>query len=105
MGYFYTDAVLFHADKRDKGMNSTTSEKGTDNKRNNSSAYNHEYYMKHKEKWGVKTETGTQKDFDDFDKLTEENRIGDSDFFGKKNPDGTWTIYEEDMVWRLLFQF
>lgn len=51
MGYFYTDTVIFHADKRGKGMNSTTSEKGTDNKRNNSSAYNHEYYMKNKEKW------------------------------------------------------
>lgn len=99
MGYY--DKFLMHEDKRDKGMNSTTNEKGTDGKKNNSSAYNHDYYMKNKEKWGVKTEIGTQKDWDELDKLPEENRIGDSDFFGKKNEDGTWTIYEEDMVWRL----
>lgn len=96
MGYF--DSVLEH---KDKGMNSTSNEKGTDGKRNNTSEYNHQYYMKNKEKWGVKTETGTQKDWDEFDKLSEENRIGDSDFFAKRNADGTWTIYEEDMVWRL----
>lgn len=72
MGYFYTDASLFHADKRDKGMNSTTSEKGTDNKRNNSSAYNHEYYMKHKDKW---------QDNDKKNKATKEI----SDFTGMKD--------------------
>lgn len=99
MGYY--DKFLMHEDKRDKGMNSTTNEKGTDGKKNNSSAYNHDYYMKNKEKWGVKTEIGTDKDWDDLDKLPESARIGDSDFFGKKNDDGTWTIYEEDMVWRL----
>lgn len=30
---------------------SVSNEKGTDNKKNNSSEYNHEYYMKNKEKW------------------------------------------------------
>lgn len=31
--------------------NSTSSEKGTDNKKNNTSEYNHEYYEENKEKW------------------------------------------------------
>lgn len=109
MGYFYTDAVLFHADKRDKGMNSTTSEKGTDNKRNNSSAYNHEYYMKNKEKWQDNKKSGDAKfaeyqkgdsDFDDAN-YSEKNRLGDTDFFGFQKPDGSWVILEEDMKWTL----
>lgn len=104
MGYFnmtYYDSLMHSGTKRDLNGTSVSKEKGTDNKANNTSAYNHDYYMRHKDKWGVKTETGTQKDWDEFDKLSEENRIGDSDFFAKKNADGTWTIYEEDMVWRL----
>lgn len=109
MGYFYTDASLFHADKRDKGMNSTTSEKGTDNKRNNSSAYNHEYYMKNKEKWQDNKKSGDAKfaeytkgdsDFDDAN-YSEKNRLGDTDFFGFQKPDGSWVILEEDMKWTL----
>lgn len=36
---------------RDQGMNSTSSEKGTDGKKNNTSEYNHDYYTKNKEKW------------------------------------------------------
>ena len=109
MGYFYTDAALFHADKRDKGMNSTTSEKGTDNKRNNSSAYNHEYYMKNKEKWQDNNKSGDAKfaeyqkgdsDFDDAN-YSEKNRLGDTDFFGFQKPDGSWVILEEDMKWTL----
>ena len=109
MGYFYTDAALFHADKRDKGMNSTTSEKGTDNKRNNSSAYNHEYYMKNKEKWQDNKKSGDAKfaeyqkgdsDFDDAN-YSEKNRLGDTDFFGFQKPDGSWVILEEDMKWTL----
>lgn len=71
MGYFYTDASLFHADKRDKGMNSTTSEKGTDNKRNNSSAYNHEYYMKNKEKWQDNKKSNEAKDNDTVKELSD----------------------------------
>ena len=71
MGYFYTDAALFHADKRDKGMNSTTSEKGTDNKRNNSSAYNHEYYMKNKDKWQDNKKSNEAKDNDTVKELSD----------------------------------
>lgn len=59
MGYFgmtYYDS-LKHSDtakKRDLNGTSVSDEKGTDNKANNTSAYNHEYYMKNKDKWGVK---------------------------------------------------
>lgn len=64
--------------------------------------YNHEYYMKNKEKWGVKQEIYSDKD-PDFDEsyLDEKNRIGDSDFFAFKNKDGRWVIVEEDMKWVL----
>ena len=83
-------------------MNSTTSEKGTDNKPNNSSAYNHAYYMKNKEKWNVKydEQTDGDKDFDDSN-FTDENRLGDTDFYGIKNADGSWTVIEENMKWKL----
>ena len=54
MGYFNTTYYnsLMHADtKRDLDGTSISKEKGTDNKANNTSAYNHDYYIRHKEKW------------------------------------------------------
>ena len=54
MGYFNTTYYnsLMHADtKRDLNGTSISKEKGTDNKANNTSAYNHDYYVRHKEKW------------------------------------------------------
>ena len=54
MGYFNTTYYnsLMHADvKRDLNGTSISKEKGTDNKANNTSAYNHDYYIRHKEKW------------------------------------------------------
>lgn len=64
--------------------------------------YNHEYYMKNKEKWGVKKQDYTKgdSDFDDSN-LDEKNRIGNSEFFAFKNKDGRWVITEEDMKWVL----
>ena len=54
MGYFnmtYYNSLM-HADvKRDLNGTSISKEKGTDNKANNTSAYNHDYYIHHKEKW------------------------------------------------------
>lgn len=96
MGYY--NKFLMHEDKRDKGMNSTTSAKGTDGKKNNSSEYNHAYYMKNKDKWGVKYDEykDGDKDFDDGN-YSEENRLGDTDFYGLQKPDGSWVILEEDM--------
>ena len=54
MGYFNTTYYnsLIHADtKRDLNGTSISKEKGTDNKANNTSAYNHDYYIRNKEKW------------------------------------------------------
>ena len=54
MGYFNTTYYnsLMHADvKRDLNGTSVSKEKGADNKANNTSAYNHDYYIHHKEKW------------------------------------------------------
>lgn len=45
---------LKHSDmakKRDLDGTSISKEKGTDGKANNTSAYNHDYYIHHKEKW------------------------------------------------------
>lgn len=79
--------------------------------------YNHEYYMKNKEKWGVKPDGSTgsaskstkaeykeysegDSDFDD-DKYSDANMIPDSDFYTFKNKDGRTVIIEEDMKWTL----
>ena len=54
MGYFNTTYYnsLMHADaKRNLNGTSISKEKGADNKANNTSAYNHDYYIHHKEKW------------------------------------------------------
>ena len=54
MGYFnmtYYNSLM-HADtKRDLNGTSISKEKGTDNKANNTSAYNHDYYIHNKKKW------------------------------------------------------
>lgn len=108
MGYF--DNYLKHEDGRDKGMNSTSSEKGTDGKKNNTSEYNHQYYMKNKDKWqDNKSSVGTKmqyykegdSDFDSEDNYNEKNRLGNTDFFGWQKPDGSFVITEEDTKWTL----
>lgn len=66
MGYF--DKALVHAE--DKGMNSTVSARGSDGKKNNSSEYNHQYYMKNKDKW--KDNKSTTKEISDFTGMKEE---------------------------------
>lgn len=52
---YFVDASgesLAHKDRAKYGtMNSTSSEKGTDGKKNNTSEYNHKYYEENKEKW------------------------------------------------------
>lgn len=103
MSYFrmtYYDS-LKHSDtakKRDLNGTSVSDEKGTDNKANNTSAYNHEYYMKNKDKWGVKEQDGTDISDSDFN---EKNRIGGTDFFAKKDKNGNWVIFSEDRKWVL----
>lgn len=78
--------------------NSVSNERGTDGKKNNTSEYNHQYYMKNKEKW-----KGEHKEYDENDKdfdesnYSEKNRLGDTDFYGWQKEDGSWVILEEDM--------
>jgi len=71
MGHFYNknhfDSSLFleHSANKEHAKygtaNSTTSEKGTDNKLNNSSEYNHEYYEGNKDKWEDNKSTSKSK--------------------------------------------
>lgn len=69
MGYFkmtYFDSFM-HADtdkKRDLNGTSVSKEKGTDGKANNTSAYNHDYYIHHKEKWQDNKDSKNSKDSD-----------------------------------------
>lgn len=78
--------------------NSTSNEKGTDNKKNNTSEYNHEHYMKHKDKWkgNFSRYSEDDRDFDEKN-YSEANRLGDTDFYGWQREDGSWVILEEDM--------
>lgn len=108
MGYF--DKYLMHEDGRDKGMNSTSSEKGTDGKKNNTSEYNHQYYMKNKDKWRDNDKSSVNSKYSEYDEndkdfdesnYNEKNRLGDTNFFGFQKPDGSWVILEEDMKWTL----
>ena len=106
MGYY--DKFLMH-DDRDKGMNSTSNEKGTDGKKNNTSEYNHQYYMKNKDKWrdnksSVSTKLQYYKDGDsDFDNenYDKQNWVDGTDFYIKEKPDGSIIVLEEDMKWTL----
>lgn len=104
MGYY--DKFLMH-DDRNKGMNSTSNEKGTDGKKNNTSEYNHQYYLKNKEKWQDsninakgKYYTEGDKDFLDGDDPRLKS-IGDSDFAYYQKPDGSIVVQEEDLKWVL----
>ena len=73
MGYFnmtYYDSLMHSGTKRDLNGTSISQEKGTDNKANNTSAYNHEYYMRNKDKW--KDNTNTIKEISGFTGMKEE---------------------------------
>lgn len=76
MGYFHTN--YFQKDDKDSlehrakygTVNSTSSEKGTDDKKNNTSEYNHNYYLKNKDKWEDNDSSDgkkTAEDKDNFD--------------------------------------
>lgn len=103
MGHFY-NKFSDHLEHRAKygTADSTSSEKGTDNKKNNTSQYNHEYYMKNKDKWEGKFDYYKEddKDFDDSN-YSEKNQLGDTDFYGWQKEDGSWVILEEDMKFTL----
>lgn len=97
-GHFFSDDESLEHRAKYGTANSVTNEKGTDGKKNNSSEYNHDYYMKNKEKWKG-THSEYSKDDKDFDEsnYSEKNRLGDTDFYGWQKEDGSWVILEEDM--------
>ena len=101
MGHFY-NKFSDHLEHRAKygTANSTSSEKGTDNKKNNTSQYNHEYYMKNKEKWAdnKKEWSKDDKDFDESN-YSDENWLKDTDFYVKKKEDGSFVVLLEDTKW------
>lgn len=99
---FFDESVPFFEHRAKYGTaNSTTSEKGTDNKKNNSSEYNHEYYMKNKDKWGVgQTYSKDDKDFDESN-YDDKDLIGDTDFYLKTRDDGSYYVLLEDTKWNI----
>lgn len=108
MGYFnrkyFIDDVSESLEHRAKygTANSVSEEKGTDNKKNNTSEYNHDYYMKHKEKWAQRSDySKDDKDFDDKNYDDEKNLIPDTDLYSFKNADGKTVILFEDTKWTL----
>lgn len=50
-GWFFGDSFSLEHRAKYGTANSTSSEKGSDNKKNNTSEYNHQYYVKNKNKW------------------------------------------------------
>lgn len=104
MGHFYNrfSDRLYHSANKEHAeygtKNSTSSEKGTDNKKNNTSEYNHEYYEENKDKWkdnkSSKTSKTTKSDNDDlyYDK-DGKARFGHKDYDANdadfKRTDGT----------------
>lgn len=103
--------------------NSTTSEKGTDGKQNNSSEYNHKYYEENKEKWednksseskgGKVTKHHYDPEGDDEDfkkvygddlknpKLNTDTHIKGTDFYQVTNKKGQVVLINGDKKWTL----
>lgn len=76
--FFDEDIPFFEHRAKNGTANSTSSEKGTDNKKNNTSQYNHEYYMRNKEKWTDNKEVHDENSKDS-DTLKEQEKEFDID--------------------------
>jgi hypothetical protein len=91
-GHFFdtNDLSLEHEDGKERAkygtVNSTTSQKGTDGKKNNSSKYNHEYYLANKEKWKE-----GDSDFDESN-FNENNLIPGTDLYSFQRKDGSRVV-------------
>lgn len=100
-GHFFNanDLSLEHEDGKERAKygtaNSTTSQKGTDGKKNNSSKYNHEYYLANKEKWKE-----GDSDFDESN-FNENNLIPGTDLYSFQRKDGSTVVLFEDNKWVL----
>lgn len=87
MGYFgmtYFDSLMHQdqAKRRDLDGQSVSKEKGTDGKANNTSEYNHDYYMKNKEKWSKEDSNSddSNKTSDDGDNANGKSLSADPNF-------------------------
>lgn len=123
---FFDENVPFFEHRAKYGTaGSTTSEKGTDNKKNNSSKYNREYYEKNKDKWEKGSEDydknrnkwaeegqydpeGDDEDFkkvygDDLKnpKLNMDTHIKGTDFYQVTNKEGQVVLINGDKKWTL----
>lgn len=123
---FFDENVPFFEHRAKYGTaGSTTSEKGTDNKKNNSSKYNREYYEKNKDKWKKGSEDydrnrnkwaeegqydpeGDDEDFkkvygDDLKnpKLNMDTHIKGTDFYQVTNKEGQVVLINGDKKWTL----
>ena len=70
-GHFFSDEESLEHRAKYGTADSVTNEKGTDNKKNNSSEYNHDYYMKNKDKW--KKDSESVKKVSEFTGMKEES--------------------------------
>lgn len=112
MSYYgtYFDKHLAHRAKYGTA-NSTSSEKGTDNKKNNTSEYNHKYYEKNKNKWARESKYDPNGDDDDFKKvygddlknpkLNMDTHIKGTDFYQTTNKNGQVVLINGDKKWTL----
>lgn len=70
-GHFFSDEESLEHRAKYGTADSVTNEKGTDNKKNNSSEYNHDYYVKNKDKW--KKDSESVKKVSEFTGMKEES--------------------------------
>lgn len=69
MGYFSKNYFIDDGESLEHRLaygtaNSVSDKKGTDNKKNNTSEYNHAYYMKNKKKWADNESSSDKKELD-----------------------------------------
>lgn len=122
---FFSDEMHFEHSANKKHAeygtaNSVSSEKGTDNKKNNTSEYNHEYYEKNKEKWEKNSKKRNfeklghydpNEDDEDFKKvygddlknpkLNMDTHIKGTDFYQVTNKEGQVVLINGNKKWTL----
>ncbi len=108
---FFGDSDHFEHRAKYGTANSTSSEKGTDNKKNNTPEYNHKYYEEHKDKWAKETKYDPNGDDEDFKKvygddlknpkLNMDTHIKGTDFYTTTNKDGQVVLINGNKKWTL----
>lgn len=108
---FFGDSDHFEHRAKYGTANSTSSEKGTDNKKNNTPEYNRKYYEQHKDKWAKEGKYDPNGDDEDFKKvygddlknpkLNMDTHIKGTDFYTTTNKDGQVVLINGDKKWTL----